>query len=124
MLKNQKEWELWSNSNSVATSNSLINIQGAGTAISLMKVPLPGNLDSQITKFAKLILIKIARPERTMSAIEDYVSIITGMKHHLSSLSVSQTKLEDVANELSFNTPMLIITTPGSDTYGQVQRLA
>jgi dynein heavy chain len=75
---------------------------------------------NNLTKFQKLILIKLLRPDALILSIDHFISETLGAKFLIASIP----KLNDLYNQSLATTPIVFILSPGSDPTSQLLRFA
>ena len=82
---------------------------------------IPTSVKSQITSFQKLLVIKTFRPDRLESAMNTFVCEALGKK----TIAPSPLSLKSLyENDTDCFTPILFITSPGSDPSDELQEFA
>lgn len=74
----------------------------------------------EYSKFQKLILIKLLRPDALIQSINSFISETLGNKF----LSSGVPTLMDLYNQSQAHTPIIFILSPGSDPTNQLLRFA
>jgi dynein heavy chain len=84
------------------------------------KASLPGTIDSLITDFGRMLIIRCLRPDRITHCVLNFVTHNMGSKYVEPPILQLNTILED-SNKRS---PLIFILSPGVDPAPQLQQLA
>eukprot|EP00002_Diphylleia_rotans_P012132 TRINITY_DN2375_c0_g1_i1.p1 TRINITY_DN2375_c0_g1~~TRINITY_DN2375_c0_g1_i1.p1 ORF type:complete len:4335 (+),score=913.34 TRINITY_DN2375_c0_g1_i1:198-13202(+) len=93
VIVDKNSWRIWSDSNMPHTQ------------------PLPQGWDTKLTRFQKLVLVRIFRPEKSLNALQDFVMVEMGKRF----LEPPMFDLSRSFLESAPNIPLIFVLSPGVD---------
>lgn len=81
---------------------------------------MPGTIDSLITEFGRILIVRCLRPDRVMHSVNNFIT------HHIGSKFVEPPilQLQTILEESNKRSPFIFILSPGVDPASKLQQLA
>ena len=83
-------------------------------------VPLPGDLETKLDDFQKMIMLKMLRPDKITNAMQKYIVRFLGKEF----IEPPTLELHKCFNDSTTKTPLIFILTQGTDPLGQFMDFA
>jgi len=80
---------------------------------------LPGEWETKITLFQRLLLIRVMRPDRVTAAMAGYVKAMMGARY----IDQPTFNMKDTFEDSSAPTPLFFVLFPGVDPGGEIEKL-
>jgi dynein heavy chain len=90
------------------------------TSPNLITAPLPGDLQTTVNDFQRLILVKALREDKLQQSIANFVALKLGAKFAES----PSTSMDDIYKDLDNKTPCIFVLSTGADPTGMLLRFA
>lgn len=111
-------WQTWARGE--VTNKDENGVESMEVVVDIMKVPLPGDFETQVNEFQKLLLVKALREDKLMSAIGAFVRDKLGPEFAESPTCT----MEDIYKDLDNKTPCIFILSSGADPTSSLLRFA
>ncbi|CAF4716798.1 unnamed protein product [Rotaria socialis] len=84
------------------------------------KAPLPGTIDSLITEFGRMLIVRCLRPDRITHCVLNFVTLNIGSKF----VEPPILQLTSILEESNKRSPLIFLLSPGVDPASKLQQLA
>ncbi|CAF1355620.1 unnamed protein product [Rotaria magnacalcarata] len=84
------------------------------------KTPLPGTIDSLITEFGRMLIVRCLRPDRITHCVLNFVTLNIGSKF----VEPPILQLNSILEESNKRSPLIFLLSPGVDPAPKLQQLA
>lgn len=81
---------------------------------------LPGQIDSQLDAFQRLLVLKALRPDKVTNAMQDFLADNLGQRF----IEPQTTGLEAIYKESSPTTPLIFVLSTGTDPASELYKFA